>query len=77
MQTSQGTIKKIASDKPCEICNKGTKKFIITLKETYKGIDNFDCQVIVIRQCDKCKEVDYDLDYGPEPTKVESNAVRG
>ncbi len=73
----QIAMKKMAPDKPCEKCNKGTKKSLIILKETYKDIENFDCQVIVVRQCDKCKEVDYDLDYAPEPTKVGIEAIKG
>jgi hypothetical protein len=69
-------MKKIEPDMPCVKCGKGQMKFIISLKETYEGIDNFDCQVIIIRQCDKCKEVEYDMGYGPEPSKVEYKAVK-
>lgn len=63
-------MEKKIPDKSCEKCGKGTLKFLISLKETYKEIDNFDCQVIVIRQCNACKEVDYDTNYNPIPSKV-------
>lgn len=68
-------VKKVP-DKPCGICGKGIMKFLISLKETYKDIDNFDCQVIVIRQCDKCHEVEYDMNYEPVPSKVGIEAVK-
>jgi hypothetical protein len=66
----QVTMEKKIPDKSCGICGKGSMKFLISLKETYKDIDNFDCQVIVIRQCNTCREVDYDMNYIPVPSKV-------
>ena len=69
-------MRKIESDKPCGKCGKGQLKFIISLKETFGGIDNFDCQVIIIRQCDQCKEVEYDMGYSPGPSKIEHNVVK-